>query len=114
MSSPRPVRFPASRHTTAEIGATQAEDFESMAQLVEDSLPNFEKEEERQFFSKVVQSYREAASRLLRKAWSDDQGQDITEYAVMFATILLTVVVTIRLIGTNASAVFSQGASSIQ
>ena len=52
--------------------------------------------------------------RLLRRLWSDDQGQDIAEYAVMLAVILLLVVGTIKLIGTNANSTFSNVASSIQ
>jgi Flp pilus assembly pilin Flp len=48
------------------------------------------------------------------KLWADDQGQDIAEYAVMLAVILVIVVGTIRLIGSNANSVFSQAASSIQ
>ena len=51
--------------------------------------------------------------RLLR-LWSDEQGQDIAEYAVMLAVILVIVVGTIRLIGSNANNVFSNVASSIQ
>jgi Flp pilus assembly pilin Flp len=54
------------------------------------------------------------AADLLRRAWSDDQGQDIAEYAVMLAVILVIVVGTIRLIGSNANIVFSQAASSVQ
>jgi len=50
----------------------------------------------------------------LRKLWSTDEGQDIAEYAVMLAVILVIVVGTIRLIGSNASTVFSNVASSIQ
>ncbi len=50
----------------------------------------------------------------LRKLWADEQGQDIAEYAVMLAVILVIVVGTIRLIGTNANTVFSNVASSIQ
>lgn len=45
---------------------------------------------------------------------SSDEGQDIAEYAVMLAVILVIVVGTIRLIGSNANTVFSQAASSIQ
>jgi len=52
--------------------------------------------------------------RLLSALWSDDQAQDIAEYAVMLAVILVLVVGTIRLIGSNSSNVFSQAASSIQ
>jgi Flp pilus assembly pilin Flp len=45
--------------------------------------------------------------------WRDEQGQDIAEYAVMLAVILVIVVGTIRLIGSNANNVFSSVASSI-
>jgi Flp pilus assembly pilin Flp len=48
------------------------------------------------------------------KLWTSDQAQDIAEYAVMLAVILVIVVGTIRLIGSNANTVFSQAASSIQ
>jgi Flp pilus assembly pilin Flp len=51
---------------------------------------------------------------LIFKIWTDDQGQDIAEYAVMLAVILVIVVGTIRLIGSNANTVFSSAASSIQ
>ena len=50
----------------------------------------------------------------LYELWRDDQGQDIAEYAVMLAVILVIVVGTIRLIGSNANNVFSNVASSIQ
>ena len=43
-----------------------------------------------------------------------DDGQDIAEYAVMLAVILVIVVGTLRLIGSNANNVFSATASSIQ
>jgi len=50
---------------------------------------------------------------LLRSFWSNEQGQDIAEYAVMLAVILVLVIGTIRLIGGNANNVFSQVANSI-
>jgi Flp pilus assembly pilin Flp len=50
---------------------------------------------------------------ILRQMWADDQGQDIAEYAVMLAVILVIVVGTIRLIGSNANNVFSNVASSL-
>jgi len=53
-------------------------------------------------------------SNLIRALWSDDAGQDIAEYAVMLAVILVLVVGTIRLIGSNANNAFSSVASSIQ
>ncbi|HXP15811.1 MAG TPA: hypothetical protein VN868_01835 [Terriglobales bacterium] len=46
--------------------------------------------------------------------WQDDQGQDVAEYAVMLAVILVIVVGTIRLIGSNANNVFSSVGSAIQ
>lgn len=51
---------------------------------------------------------------VLLRVWSEEQGQDIAEYAVMLAVILVLVVGTIRLIGTNANTAFSSVASSIQ
>lgn len=53
-------------------------------------------------------------ARLFRHLWRDEDGQDIAEYAVMLAVILVIVVGTIQLIGSNANTVFSQVASSIQ
>jgi len=44
----------------------------------------------------------------------DEDGQDIAEYAVMLAVILVLVVGTIRLVGGNANNVFSNVTSSIQ
>ena len=49
----------------------------------------------------------------LGEAWQDEAGQDIAEYAVMLAVILVIVVATVRLIGGNANNVFSTVASSI-
>jgi Flp pilus assembly pilin Flp len=48
-----------------------------------------------------------------RYIWSDEQGQDIAEYAVMLAVILVLVIGTVRLIGGNANNVFSGVASSM-
>ncbi len=50
---------------------------------------------------------------LIKKIWSDEQGQDIAEYAVMLAVILVLVVGTIRLVGSNANNAFSSVASSL-
>lgn len=51
---------------------------------------------------------------ILRNLWLNDEGQDIAEYAVMLAVILVIVVGTTRLVGSNANNVFSNVASSIQ
>lgn len=50
----------------------------------------------------------------LQKLWKDEEGQDIAEYAVMLAVILVIVVGTIRLIGSNANNVFSNVGSALQ
>jgi Flp pilus assembly pilin Flp len=50
----------------------------------------------------------------VRRIWTQDEGQDIAEYAVMLAVILVLVVGTVRLIGSNANNVFSNVASSVQ
>ena len=51
---------------------------------------------------------------VMRSIIRSDEGQDIAEYAVMLAVILVLVVGTIRLIGSNANNVFSNTASAIQ
>lgn len=52
--------------------------------------------------------------RFWRDVWLDEQGQDIAEYAVMLAVILVIVVGTVKLIGSNANNVFSQVGSALQ
>lgn len=51
---------------------------------------------------------------VVNRFWREEEGQDIAEYAVMLAVILVIVVGTIRLIGSSANTVFSNVASSIQ
>ena len=46
--------------------------------------------------------------------WSNDDGQGITEYAVMLALILVLVIGTVQLVGGKANQVFSSAASSLQ
>jgi Flp pilus assembly pilin Flp len=53
-------------------------------------------------------------SNFIRRIWTEEAGQDIAEYAVMVAVILIIVVGTIRLIGSNSNTVFSQVASAVQ
>jgi Flp pilus assembly pilin Flp len=50
----------------------------------------------------------------LHRLWLQEEGQDIAEYAVMLAVILVIVVGTVRLIGSNANTVFSNVASAVQ
>ena len=53
-------------------------------------------------------------STIVCRLWSDESGQDIAEYAVMLAVILVLVVGTVRLIGSNANNAFSAAASAVQ
>ena len=53
-------------------------------------------------------------SSLVRDLWFDEQGQDVAEYSVMLAVVLVIVVGTVRLIGSSANNIFSQVGSSIQ
>lgn len=51
---------------------------------------------------------------LAKLLWRNEEGQDVAEYAVMLAVILVIVIGTVKLIGTNANNVFSSVASNIQ
>ncbi len=51
--------------------------------------------------------------RTLWKIWNDDDGQDIAEYALMLAVILLIVVAAVTAIGTNANSIFNSVASQL-
>jgi pilus assembly protein Flp/PilA len=66
------------------------------------------------FLCVVLGNRRYNVANLLSQLWKDEQGQDIAEYAVMLAVILVIVVGTVRLIGSNANTVFSQVGSAIQ
>ena len=50
----------------------------------------------------------------LKQLWSGENGQDIAEYSIMLAVILVIVAGTVRLIGSNANHVFSEVSSAIQ
>ena len=53
-------------------------------------------------------------SQFIKRICNDKQGQDIAEYAVMLAVILVLVVGTVRLVGSSANNAFSSVASSLQ
>ena len=53
-------------------------------------------------------------SSFARRFWAAEEGQDIAEYAVMLAVILVLVIGTVRLIGTTANNAFSSVASTMQ
>jgi Flp pilus assembly pilin Flp len=49
----------------------------------------------------------------IRQLWIEESGQDVAEYAVMLAVILVIVIGTVKLIGSNANNVFSQVGSQL-
>jgi Flp pilus assembly pilin Flp len=55
----------------------------------------------------------ETVIEIVRQLWAEEQGQDVAEYAVMLAVILVIVIGTVRLIGGNANNVFSQVSSQM-
>jgi Flp pilus assembly pilin Flp len=50
---------------------------------------------------------------MTQRLWSEQDGQDIAEYAVMMAIVLMLVAATVRLIGSNATNTFAAVGSSI-
>jgi Flp pilus assembly pilin Flp len=50
---------------------------------------------------------------MLRKLWLDDGGQDVPEYALMLALILVIVISTVTLIGTDANTIFTKVESAM-
>ena len=66
-----------------------------------------------EFLTEIFCELEVTVHEFLNRIWSDDRGQDIAEYAVMLAVILVLVVGTIRLVGSNANNAFSSVASSI-
>jgi Flp pilus assembly pilin Flp len=61
----------------------------------------------------ALSEWREPVLATLRQLWSEEHGQDVAEYAVMLAVILVIVIGTVRLIGGNANNVFSQVGSAM-
>jgi Flp pilus assembly pilin Flp len=54
------------------------------------------------------------AVEILRSIWLNDEGQDIAEYAVMLAVILVIVIGTVRLVGGTANNIFSEVGSELR
>lgn len=50
----------------------------------------------------------------MRQLLDNADGQDVAEYAIMLAVVLVIVMGMVRMIGLNASTVFSQVGSAIQ
>jgi Flp pilus assembly pilin Flp len=49
----------------------------------------------------------------IKALWNDDSGQDIAEYALLLAVILVIVITVVTAIGTNANTIFSNAASKL-
>jgi Flp pilus assembly pilin Flp len=50
----------------------------------------------------------------LKRLWAQDDGQDVAEYSVMLAVVLIIALGAIRMIGSSANVVFSSVGSAIQ
>ena len=55
----------------------------------------------------------EQMKQLLRTLWADESGQDVAEYAVMLAVILVLVIATVKAIGTNADKTFTNTSNAL-
>ena len=51
---------------------------------------------------------------MLKHLWNDESAQDIAEYAVMLAVVLVIVITTVRMLGSNSSIIFSEVGSALQ
>jgi Flp pilus assembly pilin Flp len=68
----------------------------------------------RSLLNSPTRGQEDSMASVVSELWREERGQDIAEYAVMLAVILVIVVGTLRLIGSNANNAFSSVASSLQ
>ncbi len=52
-------------------------------------------------------------SKLARRLWQDESGQDLTEYALLLVLIALVCVITIQSLGQAISNVYSNAAANM-
>lgn len=50
---------------------------------------------------------------LLTRVWNNDDAQDIAEYALLLAVILVIVISVVTAIGTNANTIFSKASAGL-
>ena len=50
----------------------------------------------------------------LRRLWAEDEGQDIAEYAVMLAVILIVVIAALEIVGQTTKRNLDKAEDSIQ
>jgi len=51
---------------------------------------------------------------ILRKMWSNDEGQDIAEYALLLAVVLIVTVAAVTALSNQAKETFSAATSAIK
>jgi len=80
-----------------------------------DEFPQFKRTASGKSFRSVWGSLNPGAimNYFMKILWSNEEGQDVAEYSIMLAVILVIVISTVRLIGSNAGNVFSLVGSSI-
>jgi Flp pilus assembly pilin Flp len=49
----------------------------------------------------------------IKNFWQDDSAQDIAEYALLLAVILVIVITVVTAIGSNANTIFSKAADKL-
>jgi len=49
----------------------------------------------------------------LKRLWKEEEGQDLTEYALLLALIALAAIVTMKSLATAINAVFSNAAANL-
>jgi Flp pilus assembly pilin Flp len=60
-----------------------------------------------------IQSGGDDMQNLMRRLWQDEQGQDLTEYALLLVLIALVAATAVKSVGTAVSQVFSNAAANL-
>ncbi len=50
---------------------------------------------------------------LLKRLWKEEEGQDLTEYALLMVLIALVAIASMKTLGTTVSNVFSNAAANL-
>lgn len=50
---------------------------------------------------------------VLKRLWSEQEGQDLTEYALLLVLIALAAILSMKTLATNINAAFSTAASNL-
>ena len=60
-----------------------------------------------------IDSGGEGMRNMMRHLWQDEEGQDLTEYALLMALVALVAITTMQTLGSAISNVFSNAASTM-